>query len=67
MLTTSPRVAQGWPLVLALFVATTAVEAFGFGQIYRFLPLYLHELGTPNALVPRWTGLLTASTFLLGR
>jgi MFS family permease len=66
MLTTSPRVAQGWPLVLALFVATTAVEAFGFGQIYRFLPLYLHELGTPNALVPRWTGLLTASTFLLG-
>ncbi len=66
MLTTSPRVAQGWPLVLALFVATTAVEAFGFGQIYRFLPLYLHELGTPNDLVPRWTGLLTASTFLLG-
>lgn len=66
MLTTSPRVAQGWPLVLMLFVATTAVEAFGFGHIYRFLPLYLHELGTPNALVPRWTGLLTASTFLLG-
>jgi MFS family permease len=66
MLTTSRRVAQGWPLVLALFVATTAVEAFGFGQIYRFLPLYLQELGTPNALVPRWTGLLTATTFLLG-
>jgi len=47
-------------------VATTAVEAFGFGQMYRFLPLYLHELGTPTALVPRWTGLLTATTFLLG-
>ncbi len=66
MLTTSRRVAQGWPLVLALFVATTAVEAFGFGQMYRFLPLYLRELGTPNELVPRWTGLLTATTFLLG-
>jgi MFS family permease len=66
MLTTSRRAAQGWSLVLALFVVTTAVEAFGAGQFYRFIPLYLHELGTPNALIPRWTGWLSAIAFLFG-
>lgn len=66
MLATTQRVPQGWRFVLSLFVITTAVESFGAGQFYRFAPLYLHELGTPNALVPRWTGLISATVFLFG-
>lgn len=52
--------------MLTLFVITTAVESFGVGQFYRFIPLYLHELGTPDALIPRWTAGLSAIAFLFG-
>ena len=57
---------QGWPLVLTLFAITSVVEAFGAGHFYRFIPLYLHQLGTPDSLIPKWTGLLTAAAFLFG-
>ena len=32
----------------------------------RFLPLYLRSVGTPDAIVPRWTGLLSTAVFVFG-
>lgn len=52
--------------MLALFALTSVVETFGIGQVIRFLPLYLGQLGTPQPEIPTWTGLLNASMFLLG-
>lgn len=60
------RGARRWTALLALFFVTSVVETFGVGHVVRFLPLYLRQLGTPEAAVPTWTGFLNASIFLFG-
>lgn len=60
------RGTQRWTVLLALFAVTSVVETFGVGHVLRFLPLYLRQVGTPEAAVPAWTGFLNASVFLFG-
>lgn len=60
------KYSQPWLLVLALFSATSMVEAIGISQIFAFMPLYLQQLGLPQDEIPRWVGTLSALVFVLG-
>ncbi len=60
------RRGSSWKLLAAVFTIASAVETLGFGHFNAFGPLYLLELGVAPDDVPRWTGILAASSFLLG-
>ena len=64
--TPASRPVQDWRVLLALYFATSVVEAYGISQIFAFMPLYLAELGLSAAEIARWVGLLGSSVFLLG-
>jgi DHA1 family multidrug resistance protein-like MFS transporter len=55
-----------WLWLLAIFGLTALVEAFGVSHVFRFLPLYLRQVGTPAGELPFWTGILNSSVFLFG-
>ncbi len=60
------RPPQDWRVVVAIYAATSVVEAYGVSQVYAFMPLYLHQLGLPPDQVARWVGILGSFVFLLG-
>src|SRR5947209_18087770 len=55
-----------WRRTVALFAATSLVESLAFGHLSAFTPIYLRELGVRTADVPFWTGLLSATAFVIG-
>lgn len=55
-----------WIVALALFWTTSMVEALGVSQVFAFMPIYLQEMGLPRPEIPRWVGLLSSLTFVLG-
>ena len=59
----SPASWRGPALLLAL---ASFVETLGFGHLGAFTPLYLRDLGLPPDAIHQWTGLLAASSFVLG-
>jgi MFS family permease len=60
----NPRGDQGWRFLMGLFSVTVFLELTAYGHLMAFSPLYLqNELGVPPAEVPRWAGLLAASSF----
>ena len=63
---TKTHTPQAWTLVLVFFSITSLVEAIGLSQVFAFMPLYLQQLGLPQADVPRWTGTLSALAFVFG-
>ncbi len=63
---TKTHTSQPWTLVLVFFSIASLVEAIGLSQVFAFMPLYLQQLGLPQADVPRWTGTLSALAFVLG-
>src|SRR5918912_56041 len=60
------RAGSSWKLLAAVFTTASVAETLGFGHFNAFGPLYLLQLGVAPEDVPRWTGLLAASSFLLG-
>lgn len=65
-MTGARRPAQDWRAVVAIYAATSVVEAYGVSQVYAFMPLYLGQLGLPADQIPRWVGILGSFVFLLG-
>jgi MFS transporter, DHA1 family, multidrug resistance protein len=57
---------NNWRVTVALFALTGIVESFAFGHLSAFTPLYLEQLNVRPDLIPRWTGVLAAISFLLG-
>lgn len=57
---------QSWVFVSILFAATSFVETLGMGHFQAFNPVYLQQLGVSAADIPRWTGYLAASSFIVG-
>jgi DHA1 family multidrug resistance protein-like MFS transporter len=55
-----------WRTLAVVFAITSVAETLGFGHFTAFGPLYLAELGVAAEDVPRWTGILAASSFVLG-
>ncbi|HLB12983.1 MAG TPA: MFS transporter [Dehalococcoidia bacterium] len=55
-----------WIAALVLFWITSAVESLGVSQVFAFMPIYLEEMGLPEAEVPHWVGLLSSLVFVLG-
>jgi len=60
------RGGSSWKLLAAVFTAASVAETLGFGHFNAFGPLYLLQLGVAPDDVPRWTGILAASAFVLG-
>lgn len=57
---------QRWQIVLLLFGITSLVETICVSHVFAFLPLYLRLVGTPEASVVRWTGVLLSFAFIFG-
>ncbi len=57
---------QRWQVVLLLFGITALVETISISHVFAFLPLYLRLVGTPEASVARWTGVLLSCVFIVG-
>jgi MFS family permease len=53
-------------VLLAIYSATSLVEAFGVSQVFAFLPLRLRDVGVAPDLVVPLTGLFTALIFVFG-
>jgi MFS family permease len=69
ILTVAPRAsrpAQDWRVVVAIYAATSVVEAYGVSQVFAFMPLYLGQLGLPADQIPFWVGILGSFVFILG-
>jgi MFS family permease len=64
--TVDPRAAPDWRRVVAVYAATSVVEAYGVSQVFAFMPLYLAQLGLPADEIPRWVGILGSFVFILG-
>ncbi|MCU0504511.1 MAG: MFS transporter [Chloroflexi bacterium] len=60
------RPAQDWRRVVAVYAATSVVEAYGVSQVFAFMPLYLAQLGLPADQIPFWVGILGSFVFILG-
>lgn len=60
------RPTQDWRVLLAIYSATSLVEAFGVSQVFAFLPLRLRDVGVAPDLVVPLTGLFTALIFVFG-
>jgi DHA1 family multidrug resistance protein-like MFS transporter len=60
------RPAQDWRVVVAIYAATSVVEAYGVSQVFAFMPLYLGQLGLPADQIPFWVGILGSFVFILG-
>jgi MFS family permease len=59
----NPYGAQNWRFLMVLFSSTVFLELTAWGHVMAFSPLYLqNELGVPPDEVPRWAGLLAASS-----
>src|SRR5436190_8171808 len=55
-----------WQRSALLLALASFVETLGFGHLGSFTPIYLQQLGVPAEAVPAWTGILSASSFILG-
>ena len=55
-----------WQRSALLLALASFVETLGFGHLGAFTPIYLQQLGLPPDAVPTWTGILSASSFILG-
>lgn len=55
-----------WVALLSLFTLGSFVETIFFGQLGAFTPLYLPRLGIQAGEVARWTGIIAATSGLLG-
>src|SRR6266542_2834479 len=55
-----------WQRSALLLGLASFVETLGFGHLGSFTPIYLQQLGVPAEAVPSWTGILSASSFILG-
>jgi MFS family permease len=62
----SPRPAQDWRRLVAVFAVTQLVETLGVSQVYALLPAYLRELGVPEAERLPFIGLYSSLVFVLG-
>src|SRR5258706_13529439 len=60
MVTTWRRLTGNWVWLLALFTLAGFIEAFFWGQMSAFTPLYLPHLGVPPGQVAAWTGIIAA-------
>ena len=58
--------ADDWRKIVAVFWITSIVEGIGVSQIFAFVPLYLSEMGVPDADRLRFVGLFSALLFILG-
>lgn len=57
---------RSWRWLVAIFTICSITETLGFGHFTAFSPIYLPQLGVAPADVPRWTGILAASSIVLG-
>ncbi len=55
-----------WRRTVALFALTSLVESLAFGHLSAFTPLYLRQLHVVPGAIPFWTGLLSATAFVIG-
>jgi MFS transporter, DHA1 family, multidrug resistance protein len=55
-----------WVSLLTIFTIGSLIEAFFYGQLSAFTPLYLPKLGITPAGVIQWTGIIAAVTGLVG-
>jgi DHA1 family multidrug resistance protein-like MFS transporter len=61
-----PVFSQDWRFLMVLFSAGTFLELSAWGHLQAFTPLYLkNELGVSPADIPRWTGILAASSLII--
>ena len=60
MVMTWRRLTGNWVWLLALFTLAGFIEAFFWGQMSAFTPLYLPHLGVPPGQVASWTGIIAA-------
>ena len=51
--------------LFCLFVLASLAEPVGVWQIMALLPLYLREMGVPEAEIPQWVGSRTTLVFLV--
>ncbi len=63
---TSRRWYGSWVWLLGLFSLGSIIESLFFGQLRAFTPLYLPSLGILQSDVARWTGIIAATTGLIG-
>jgi MFS family permease len=60
------RLTERWQFVVGLFTVGGMLEAFGFGHMQAFVPIYLPELGVPADEVARWASYLASAAFVVG-
>lgn len=62
----SPRPAQDWRVLVAVFWITSMVEGLGVSQIFALVPAYLREMGVDEADRLAFVGLFSALIFVVG-
>lgn len=55
-----------WRRILAIFTVTSVVEGIGVSQVFAFMPLYLGQMGVPEADRLRFVGIFSALVFVVG-
>ena len=62
----TPRPAQDWRILVAVFWVTSMVEGLGVSQIFALLPTYLREMGVPDSQRLAFVGIFSALIFVVG-
>jgi MFS family permease len=62
----TPRPAQDWRVLVAVFWLTSMVEGLGVSQIFALVPTYLREMGVPQEDRLAFVGLFSALIFVVG-
>lgn len=57
---------QGWVQLLILFSFAGLIEAFFYGHLSAFSPLYIQAIGVPASQVAHWTGILASISAIVG-
>ena len=62
----TPRPAQDWRILVAVFWVTSMVEGLGVSQIFALLPTYLRQMGVPDSQRLTFIGVFSALIFIVG-
>jgi MFS family permease len=55
-----------WVRTLIVFTLVGVTEAFAWGHLDAFAPIYLRELGVPEEALARWVAVMPALGFIIG-